>query len=211
MWKPGLCYYYRSIHRWEHRRPQWLCSPLSTPLLSSCSCSQDGQQPFPPPTMTHAKAPTVWKTEGQAWHGVMPDASYIADSQGSVGIWKSNTSRQHFLGFFFCFFFLREWGQFPVKCVCLWGCCPAHDLGEFRDYIYCKRTGNKKFLWNSAYVHSHTKIINLLISQSSRKSARIKKMWFSNVRNKHIVLYRAGKLSCSTHKPLYTFHLARSM
>lgn len=55
------------------------------------------------------------------------------------------------------------------------------------------------------------KIINLLISQSSRKSARIKKIWFTNVRNKHIVLYRAQKLSCRGHKPLFTFLLGRSM
>lgn len=61
----------------------------------------------------------------------------------------------------------------------MWECCPPHDLEKFREYIYCKRTGNKKFLWNSAYVHSHTKIISLLISQSSRKSARMKKIWFT--------------------------------
>lgn len=192
--KPALRYHTSMhsspTHVWEHGRPQWLCSPLSIPLVFILQLQPGWTIALFPPTWSVLNLQQCEK-ECQAW--VCCDAWYIVYcrlpglcTQGSVGIWKSDTSRQCFLGFF-----LRTWGQFLVLCVYLWGCCPSHVLGKFREYIYCKRTGNKNFWWNSAYVHSHTKIVNLLNSQSSRKSARIKKIWFTNIIKQHIVLYGA--------------------
>ena len=85
----------------------------------------------------------------------------------------------------------------------------SSDAAENHPPKHCKGIGNKNSQWSSPCFHSHTEAIKLLNTQSSRKSARIKKMQFPNVRNKHTVPYRAKTHSHRVTSP-YLFHLARS-
>lgn len=82
--------------------PSGCAAPCPSPLYSSCSCNQAGQQPFFPPPMLELqqhenRVPGM--TWGDPWYILYYRLPGLC-TQGSVGIWKSNMSKQCFPGFF---------------------------------------------------------------------------------------------------------------